>query len=1172
MGVLHKKYREFVATAATAALVASAVAPIASAKDFSDTKGNTHNEAINALSDAVVITGYPDGTFQPNKILTRSDVVKLMGKWLVSKGYAVPTDAVSNPRFADLTSTSNKELLEYAAIVKDNGVFVGTPDGKLDPAGDITRENMAIVLVRAFDHVNDIDLATYVAGQDFKKDVNDLGIAKAEARPAIDILDFFDITNPATPTFNPKNTTTRGHFATFLHKFINADFSALTVGVGVVGDTAVKAINATTVEVTFKDAIENVNSLKFTIDGLTVSNVVVKQFNNKTVILTTTVQEGGKEYTASLDSKEIGKFKGVSTIVPTKIAITTQSVQGKIGQQAIIFADIGVKQAGVPVTFNVTPDTNKTLNKDQVFEATTNADGIATFSYTQYNAGTDEVVAYPTGAPTVRSHAFIFWGVNNILTIAPTDKASEEKGNTLNNGESKTYKLTYLNPETGKPVANQRFFVTLEENINVNIDKTSKATVNGTTPMQLLNNDSPTVTAVTTDGKGEAIFTVSGSNTSVTPVVFIDNGDKNEARAKTYESIKLQAKADLVTFAALQQEYFIEIFGAYGEDPEAAVGFENGRIYSAMVLDKNGEPVANEVVNLAFHEDLDRVINTNTQAWFLDLMGDYSHKKQIAVKTNAYGEADFEIYSENPGDYATPIAWIDINSPNAKEGKLDEGEPFQVGPITYFAKEKPTYSSLFVSDGEGAIPRTDKKAFKGTDVATVELWAANQSFFPLDLPTEYSHVDATFTIWNTGAEDIEVSYTTNAGENRKLVISPNRSHTTSMLSGTRFENPTISVETVGDTSSSVKVVANGMAIPDKTLPNNTANPIDLGSNESTFEFVSTQSVGMLYTGMVTDLNTTTKLITFFGKTPISYDNATYKNERAVIIDLKEFESLITGNLGSANVTFKQENEKTTFEIVSLGTSSSTTSQVNNATTVEQVVNALRNTSMSPAFNDLNSTQKTLLSTAVFTQRTSIGYSSDGLQSFYKVEYAKLVAAAIDDVNNTATVTTLLAVPDLDLSAYHALSVEDKTAVEAILTTQTFTDVAALQAGVIEAIAQNESSKNVTVPEITNVVLSTNEGTLTLTFGGNIELFPSIDSVKIGYTNEGVNGTVFGTIATVENSNELLLSFDELGIPKLTKGSILQKIDLYDSTLSIVNVMDKAKQNPIHLTALDIPIQ
>ena len=93
------KYKKFIIGAASAALVASAVAPVASAKDFNDTKGNTHEPAIDALSDAGVITGYPDGSFLPNKTMTRSDVVKLMGKWLVSEGYKVPTDYKTKMRF-----------------------------------------------------------------------------------------------------------------------------------------------------------------------------------------------------------------------------------------------------------------------------------------------------------------------------------------------------------------------------------------------------------------------------------------------------------------------------------------------------------------------------------------------------------------------------------------------------------------------------------------------------------------------------------------------------------------------------------------------------------------------------------------------------------------------------------------------------------------------------------------------------------------------------------------------------------------------------------------------------------------------------------------------------------------------------------------------------------------
>ena len=200
-----KKYTKYLTGVASAALVASAVAPVASAASFNDVADtNSHKEAIDALSAAGVINGYPDGSFKPNKTLTRSDVVKLMGKWLVSKGYKIPTDYKTNPRFTDLTSKSNDDLLQSAAIVKDNDVFRGYEDGSLGAAGSITRENMAVVLVRAYDSVNKTSLLTYVQEQEFDRDVIDLNKAKAEARTAIDVLDFFDITNPAAPSFRPK--------------------------------------------------------------------------------------------------------------------------------------------------------------------------------------------------------------------------------------------------------------------------------------------------------------------------------------------------------------------------------------------------------------------------------------------------------------------------------------------------------------------------------------------------------------------------------------------------------------------------------------------------------------------------------------------------------------------------------------------------------------------------------------------------------------------------------------------------------------------------------------------------------------------------------------------------------------------------------------------------------
>ncbi|WP_060207185.1 S-layer homology domain-containing protein [Sporosarcina koreensis] len=893
------KYRKFVVGAASAALVASAVAPVASAATFSDvSEGNSHKASIDALVAKGVISGYPDGTFKPTQTLKRSDVVKMMGKWLKSEGYTVAADYKTNPRFADLTSSSNEELLEMAALVKDNGLFVGTPDGKLDPNGNITRENMAIVIVRAFDTVHNIDLATYVAGQEFKKDVVDLAKAKAEARPAIDVLDYFDITNPAAPSFNPKDTTNRAQFASFLNKAIETDYSEVTSGV--VGDVAVKAVNATTVEVTFKDAVENVNSLNFTIEGLTVSNAAVKQTDNKTVVLTTAVQEGGKEYTVALNNDKIGTFKGVSAVVPTKIDITTQSVQGKTGQQAIISADVGVKQAGIPVTFNVDA-LSTSLNKDQVFEAVTNADGIATFSYTQYAAGTDEVVAYPTGAPTVRSHAFVFWGVDTILSLTSTD----DKGNSVKNGEDKTYKLTYLDPKTGKPVANKKFNVTFAENVDVNIDKTSKATVNGVNPTQLLNNTAPVVATVTTDSKGEAIFTVSGHNTAVTPVVFEDIG----VESTKYEANKLQATVDKLTFGALQSDYVIDVTRAEGGE-EAAIGLQNGREYKVVVKTKDGKAAANELVNVAFNEDLDRSINTNTEAYFVDEDGNAiadPRTKSYTVKTDSKGEASFTIASGLDKDYATPIVWIDINSADARDGKFDEGEPYKLAPITYFAQERLSGGVLTPSNTPGG---KKQEKFAGTETAYFSFTASNQSGKAYTLDSRYKSIDATFTITNTGSNDITVI----DAEGKTQVVSPNRPHTVHIKGD---KAPYIAVktgnETKTDLTTSVSVTATGTAQPTDSTKDRTIN---LGSHTKKVEFTSTTDVGVSYTGLVETISTSG--LKFVGKSEEKFASSTkfYGGNGSEIFTAQKFMDEVFSYGTGVYVTFIQDADGVkTFKIV-----------------------------------------------------------------------------------------------------------------------------------------------------------------------------------------------------------------------------------------------------------------
>ncbi|MGE7672120.1 S-layer homology domain-containing protein [Lysinibacillus sp. NPDC094403] len=297
---MKQKYSKWVVGAASAALVASAIVPAASAASFSDIEKSDHKEAILALADAKIVSGYPDGTFKPNAVVTRGNVTKFLGKWLVSENYEVPADYDTAARFTDLpTTTSDKELLKYAALVKDAGVFKGS-NNQLMYTNNMNREQMAVVLVRAIKTVYNVDLVADYKESDFKTTITDLDKATAtENREAIIALEYAGLTN--VKQFNPKNTLTRGQFASFLNRTITniGEEATLTV-------KEAKVVDATTLEVTLSDDTKHTVKLEtalpenketkvdFEIEGKSYSAVVtykvteaklesVKAINAKTI-------------------------------------------------------------------------------------------------------------------------------------------------------------------------------------------------------------------------------------------------------------------------------------------------------------------------------------------------------------------------------------------------------------------------------------------------------------------------------------------------------------------------------------------------------------------------------------------------------------------------------------------------------------------------------------------------------------------------------------------------------------------------------------------------------------------------------------------------------------------------------------------------------------------------
>ncbi|MGY3187925.1 S-layer homology domain-containing protein [Lysinibacillus sp. TE18511] len=846
-----KKYKKFVATAATATLVASAIVPVASAAGFTDVANNTHKDAINALADAGIINGYSDGTFRPDTTINRGQVVKLLGRWLETEGFEAPADWDTKQRFNDLPLTAEKELVKYAALAKDAGVFAGS-NGNLNHTQTMQRQQMAVVLVRAINEIYELDLVKEYKAAKFTSEISDLDKAfSAEQREAITALEYAELTNAATlpgKAFNPANSITRGQFASFLYRTINLEVPNNA-------KASVKAINNTTVEVTFDKEVDDVQALKFEIKDLEVKNAAVKQTNKKVVVLTTAPQTADKEYTVSSNGEEIGKFKGVNAVIPTKVDLVEKSTQGKLGQQVTLKAQVtvaeGQNKAGIPVTFFI-PGSANGVKAPVTVEALTNEEGIATYTYTRYAATEDTVTAYATGDRSKFSTGYVFWAVDQTLTITEVTT-----GDTINNGANKTYKVTYKHPETGKPVSGVTLNVAAKENIDVTADKLQNVTINGKNVAQLSNGQIVEAAQITTDSKGEATFTVSGSNAEATPVVYVAEKSSTNSNQfeKKYTADKLQASAKKVTFSAQQAAYALEVTRDGGE--VAATGFKNGRKYNVVVKDKDGKLAANETVNVALNEDVDGVIATNTNAKFVKLEDGKQvayDGKQISVKTNSKGEASFIIGNDDINSYATPVVWIDINTPNAKEAKLDKGEPNAVAPISYFQAEYLDGAKLVVKDANGK----EKSDFDASAPAIFEAELVNQSGKVMS--TSYTLHDVNYTIFNTGENDVKVG---------DQVISPNRSYTVQPTSGK------LSVTSVDGKSTAVKVVATGIA------KQSNSKDFAFTAKEATAKFTATKEVPNSYTGTVKYYNTPdegkdSNSIWFDGKDPVKYADVTGK--------------------------------------------------------------------------------------------------------------------------------------------------------------------------------------------------------------------------------------------------------------------------------------------------------
>jgi N-acetylmuramoyl-L-alanine amidase len=102
-------------------------------------KSHVGYDAIKFLSEAGVISGYASGKFGPDDTLKRGQAIKILVRW-----QGVPTSTATCP-FQDLDDTYRA----YVRTAYAKGWVAGFGDNAFQPYAPLTREQMAIVMVRA---------------------------------------------------------------------------------------------------------------------------------------------------------------------------------------------------------------------------------------------------------------------------------------------------------------------------------------------------------------------------------------------------------------------------------------------------------------------------------------------------------------------------------------------------------------------------------------------------------------------------------------------------------------------------------------------------------------------------------------------------------------------------------------------------------------------------------------------------------------------------------------------------------------------------------------------------------------------------------------------------------------------------------------------------------------
>jgi len=179
----------------------------AAGKKFTDLDGYAWAEdAVAALVEKGIVKGTSENTYSPSANIIRADFVALVVRMFDLTG-------TNEENFADVNSSDY--FASELAIARNNGIVSGVGDNRFNPRGNVTRQDMMVMLYRAMTKLG-IELEETTD----EVDASDFNEVSEYAKEAVSALVANGIINGKNGKIDPMSTATRAEVAVMLSRVL----------------------------------------------------------------------------------------------------------------------------------------------------------------------------------------------------------------------------------------------------------------------------------------------------------------------------------------------------------------------------------------------------------------------------------------------------------------------------------------------------------------------------------------------------------------------------------------------------------------------------------------------------------------------------------------------------------------------------------------------------------------------------------------------------------------------------------------------------------------------------------------------------------------------------------------------------------------------------------------